>query len=700
MKNYTVRCDIKGRLRCRFGVKKFNKLKENAIIELIYKFPFVHYVEAHSENGSILVLYENSLNNKKNIIDFFDNINFSDFNESINIKNDYQITNIDNDFSNKIIYKIIKRLFIRIIVPINIRRIDTVFQSLKFLKLGYTYLFNKSLSVEVLDAISITTSILKKDYKTANMIMFLLGISGDLEEYTKNRTKAKLKESLFENVQTVWKVYENSEKEISINDLIVGDIIRVRVGSFVPIDGVVVNGVAMINESAMTGESVAAMKDVGKIVYASTVVEEGCIDVEVKALASDTKINHIINLIDNSEQLKASIQSKAERLSDSIVPYNFLGFFIVYFFTRNISKALSLLMVNFSCAIKLSTPISIISALKEAADKSITIKGGKFLELYSNANTIVFDKTGTLTNAVPTLRNVKSYSDLSENEILKIAACIEEHFPHSVANAIVNAAKNKNLKHEEEHTKVEYVVAHGIATTFNGKKTYIGSYHFVAEDEKTIIPNDINQEILNNAKGASIIYLSIDKKLAGVLYIDDPPRKEAKQTIKNLKERKINKIIMLTGDGEKAAELVATTLGIDEYIYNVLPEDKHKKIEELKKNDNVVIMVGDGINDSPALAASDVSVAMNDSSDIAKETADITIRSNNLNDLVLIKDLSDKLLYRINKNYKFIVEFNSALILLGLFSVITPGMSAFLHNMSTMLISIKSMTPLLETNKL
>lgn len=481
-----------------------------------------------------------------------------------------------------------------------------------------------------------------------------------------------------------------------MSELKKGDMIRVRTGSVIPVDGEIYYGEAYINESSMTGEPLAVMKSPGSTVFAGTVVEEGSIAVTVRELSSDTKISKIIELIDNSENLKAGVQSRAERLADSIVPFSFLGFGLVLLFTRNITKAVSVLMVDYSCAIKLSTPIAVISAIKEAADMDMTVKGGKYLEEFAAADTIVFDKTGTLTNAEPVLEKVIPFGDYTENEVLKIAACLEEHFPHSVARAIVKGAADKGLNHAEEHAEVNYIVAHGIATTLNGERAIIGSRHFVCDDEGIEITPEQQAEIGEKTGACSIVYLAVGRSLAGALCISDPPRKEAKEAVAQLKATGIENAVMLIGDSHKAAEVTAKQLGISTFHAQVLPEDKHSYVEQLKASGKRVIMVGDGINDAPALAAANVSVAMSDASDIAREAADITLHNADLTELAILRKLSKMLMARIHHNYRFIVGFNSALLLLGFAGVITPSASAFLHNASTMTICAKSMTPLLK----
>ena len=491
--------------------------------------------------------------------------------------------------------------------------------------------------------------------------MFMLSVSSLLEDYTRAKTKAALTDSLTIKADKVWLVQNGTEILIPMSELQVDDVICVRTGSVIPVDGTVVFGEANINESSMTGEPMSVRKADGATVFAGTVVDEGTIHIRVRALSGNTKIQKIIELIDNSENLKAGVQSRAENLADSIVPFSFLGFGLTLLLTKNITKAVSILMVDYSCAIKLSTPISVISALREAADHDITVKGGKYLEAFAEADSIVFDKTGTLTNAKPVLERVISFNHYSENEILRIAACIEEHFPHSVAYAIVKGAADRGLNHQEEHAEVQYIVAHGIATTLHGKHAIIGSHHFVSEDEGIVITSKQQTEIELKSGGCSVVYLAIGGELAGVLCISDPPR-----------------------------------AGITQCFAQVLPEDKHRYVEQLKEDGHHVIMVGDGINDAPALAAANVSVAMSDASDIARETADITLHGADLTELATLRTLSEKLMNRIHRNYRFIVTFNSSLLVLGLLGAITPTTSAFLHNASTMVICAKSMTPMLK----
>ena len=661
------------RIRFRCGNYAIPKEYEESIRFYISTSSFVKEVDVTSINGGILVMYKTGFRDK--VVELVKNLNINTL-APMTEKREYGIKEIDKEFKDSLLKIALKRVFFKAFVPNPIATALTIYNSVKYIKNGLKALSECKLNVDVLDSASIVACFVRKNFKTASTVMFLLSISSLLEKYTRERTKAVLTDSLVIKTDKVWLVTSGEDVEIPITELQVGDKIRIHTGNVIPIDGIVTDGEATVNEASITGESLPVMKVADTSVYAGTVIEEGSVVVKVRELSSNTKISKIIELIDNSENLKASVQSNAENLADRIVPFSFLGFFLTLIFTRNVNKALSLLMVDYSCAIKLSTPIAVISAIREAAVHDITIKGCKYLEAFSNADTIVFDKTGTLTNAEPTLEKIVSFGKYSEEEILKIAACLEEHFPHSVANAVVNAANERGIAHLEEHTEVNYVVAHGISTTLHGKKAIIGSKHFVVEDEHITV-TDEQDELINEKSGAcSVLYLAIGDELVGVLCISDPPRADAKDAITELKSLGIDNIVMLTGDSYKAAKMTAEQLGITEYKYQVLPEDKHKYIEDLKDKGHCVIMVGDGINDTPALAAANVSVAMNDASDIARETADITIKDSSLNQLARVRILSKELMERIHKNYRFILGFNSSLLLLGFMGVITPSISA------------------------
>ena len=688
---YQIVFDKPGRMRVRFGGYAFDKSLESCIQELAIANIFVLSAEVHSANGGLLIIYQKE--HRSDVINFVENLNFRSL---APLDEDSTTNEIDENFKKGLVKLGVNHLVRKLLVPAPLRPFFVAYRAAKYILKGLQCLMEGRLTVEVLDAASITACLAQRNFSTARTIMLLLSVSSLLEEYTHARTKAVLTSSLAIKADKVWLANENEDVLIPIKELQVGDKIRVRTGCVIPVDGEITEGEAYINEASMTGEPLAVMKSVNATVFAGTVLEEGSIVVRVRAVSSETKIQKIIELIDSSENLKAGIQSRAERLADGIVPFSFLGFGLTLLLTRNITKAVSLLMVDYSCAIKLSTPISVISAIREAADRSITVKGGKYLEAFAAADTIVFDKTGTLTNAEPVLEKVIPFENYTEEEVLKTAACIEEHFPHSMARAIVRGAEQRGVLHAEEHAEVNYIVAHGIATTLHGERAIIGSRHFVCEDEGVTITEEQQAFINEKAGASSVIYLAVGGKLAGVLCINDPPRKEAAKAVKLMKKCGIENVVMLTGDSNSAAEIIAKQLGITEFHAQVLPEEKHRHIEQLKADGHCVIMVGDGINDAPALAAADVSVAMSDASDIAKETADITLRGAGLTELAVMRKLSEQLMERINANYRFIVGFNTALLLLGFGGVISPSLSALLHNGSTMAICMKSMTPLLK----
>jgi len=693
---YKIVYDKPCRIRVRCGAYAFEKENEADICAYLMSKDFITDAAAHYENGSILVFYKGSY--RKAVLKAIAALDVNKL-EPASSDPEFGLTKIDRDFKNDLFDLVLKRFLFKAFLPTPISNILTFFKGLRYTWNAIKTLFDGKLTVDVLDGASITACLIQKNYKTAGSVMFLLSISALLEDYTRARTRAALADSLAVKADNVWLVTEEGDKLIPMSELKTGETVRIRTGSVIPVDGTVSEGEAYINESSMTGEPLAVMKSEGASVFAGTVVEEGTIAVTVRNLSSDTKISKIIELIDNSENLKAGVQSRAERLADNIVPFSFLGFALTLLISRNVTKAVSVLMVDYSCAIKLSTPISVISAIKEASDMNITVKGGKFLEEYAHADTIVFDKTGTLTNAEPVLESVIPFGGYSEEEALKIAACLEEHFPHSVARAIVKGAADKGIEHEEEHAEVNYIVAHGISTTLHGKPAIIGSKHFVAEDEGVTITDEQQNEIDEKSGACSVVYLAIGGQLAAALCISDPPRAEAGKAVEMLRAEGIENIVMLTGDSVKAAEIIAAQLGITEVHAQVLPEDKHGMVEQLKAEGKRVIMVGDGINDAPALAAANVSAAMSDASDIAREAADITLRGADLTELVRLRQLSELLMKRINSNYRFILLFNSGLLLAGLLGVMSPSTSALLHNASTMAICAKSMTPLMNKKK-
>ena len=686
---YQIVYDNQTRLRVRSGKNAFTEYEGYGLSELLLENDFIKDVRTSHRNGSILINYYN-IEDKDKILRILDNIGMEDlFEGKPSPKN--ESNEITNKFYLKIIKKLIKRYLIRPFLPLDIRNAITLIKAVKYIAKGLDSLTSFRIDVDLLDGSAVTGSLLKKDFEPASSMMFLLSISDLLEEYTVQKSKSTFKESLSLNIDTVWLVRDDgTEITYPLADIKKGDKVKIHMGDMIPVDGKIVDGEGMINESSMTGEPLAVHKDIGKTVNAGTVLEEGNIVIEVYSVDQDTRLNNIVELIENSENLKAETESKAVELANSLVPYSFVLTFLTYLFTRDSTKALSVLMVDFSCAIKLTTPLSIISAMREASDNRMMIKGGKFIEKFATADTIVFDKTGTLTHASPKVVDVIPTGNYTRDEVLKMSACIEEHFAHSIAKAIVKQAEAEGLNHKEEHSEVEYIVAHGIATRYNDKRAVIGSKHFLFEDEKVEITEEQKKLIDEKVKENSVIYLAIDNKLEGLICINDPVRDEAKDVITRLKTMGIENIIMLTGDSESGARSIAESIGITNYKSQVLPEDKANIIEGLKEEGKTIIMVGDGINDSPALAAADVSVSMKNSSDIAREVADISLLSDNLYDLITLRILSRKMLDKINSNYHKIVGINGTLIALGILGIITPSTSSTIHNLSTMLLGIAS----------
>ena len=690
---YRIVYDKPGRLRVRYGPDQFSPAQGYGIARLLMDCADILKVSACSVNGSILVVYKGE--GRAQALALLSERSPRSFPEAEPRDAD-QTDELDNGFFQKVARMSVWHLFKKML-PAPIRIGITLYNAMGCWRVGVHSLMQGKLNVSVLDAASIGAAVFQRDFKTASTVMFLLKLSEHLEDYTRKRTQTALIQSLAINVDTVWRVSENGEETaIPTAQLREGECVRVRSGSLIPVDGVVSQGDAMINEASMTGESLPVHKGTGSAVYAGTVIEEGNVVIRVTALAEKSRIQQIVDLVENSESLKASTQSRAEHLADAIVPFSFLGALLVGGLTRSLTKGLSVLMVDYSCAIKLSTPIAVISAMREASTRRMMVKGGKFLEEFAEADTIVFDKTGTLTAACPKVEQVLDFTGRGEEEILRIAACIEEHFPHSMARAVTRAAEEKQLRHREEHAEVKYVVAHGVATELHGRRALIGSRHFIFEDEGISCTPEQEAEIEAAAHGRSVLYLSLGDALAGVLLISDPPRPEAAEAVRLLRGLGINRMIMLTGDQEAAAKEVCHSLGIDDYRAQVLPADKASIIEQLRREGRRVIMVGDGVNDSPALAAANVSVAMKDASDLAREVADITLLSSDLRELSVLRRLSTGMLSRIGLNYKLILIINSLLLGCGIAGWLTPGAVALLHNASTMGISAGSMRPYLE----
>ena len=602
---------------------------------------------------------------------------------------------LNSEYQEKLISKVICHYGRKLFLPYPLNAIYTTATSLKYIWKGIDTLLHRKIEVPVLDATAIGVSVFRQDFGTAGSIMFLLGIGELLEEWTHKKSVGDLARTMSLNVGKVWLKKDEQEILVESGEIQPGDEVVVRMGTVIPFDGTVTDGEAMVNQASLTGESVPVCKKPDSVAYAGTVVEEGEITIRVKTVGGSSRYDKIVTMIEESEKLKSSLEGKAEHLADKLVPYTLGGTALTYLLTRNATKALAILMVDFSCALKLAMPISVLSAIREAGTHKVTVKGGKYLEAIAEADTIVFDKTGTLTKAKPTVVDVVSFEENNPDEMLRIAACMEEHFPHSMAKAVVSAARKKQLAHEEMHSKVEYIVANGISTTIEDHKAVIGSYHFVFEDEKCVIPEDGQAKFDNIPEEYSHLYLAIDGRLAAVICIEDPLREEAKASVDALRAAGISKIVMMTGDSERTAAAIARRVGVDEYYSEVLPEDKANFIEKEKAAGRKVIMVGDGINDSPALSAANVGIAISDGAEIAREIADITVGADDLQELVVLKEISNALMKRIRRNYRFIVTFNAGLIACGVAGILQPTTSALLHNTSTLAISLKSMQNLL-----
>lgn len=603
---------------------------------------------------------------------------------------------VQREYEEKLIMTITLRYFRKIFYPLPLRIALAYIKSIKYILKALKSLAKGQLNVSVLDAVAITVSLIRGDFETASSVMFLLKIGEILEEWTHKKSVSDLANTMSLGIEKVWLKNKNDEEVlVSTNKVNVGDKIVLRTSNMIPLDGEVIDGGVTVNQSAITGESVAVNKTVGSRVYAGTVVESGECIIKVTQINGQGKYDRIVKMIEDSEKLKSSLESKASNLADRLVPLSLFGTIFTYAITRNVTKALSILMVDYSCALKLTMPVAVLSAINECSNYNATVKGGKYLEALSKANVIVFDKTGTLTNAQPKVADIITFGNNDKAEMLRLAACLEEHFPHSVANAVVNEAKARGLDHDEQHSKVEYIVAHGISSLVGDEKVVVGSYHFVFEDENCTVPQDEQDKFNTIPNEYSHLYMAINRKLVAVICIEDPIKDNVKQTLDDLRANGIGKIVMMTGDSERTAKAVAEKLGIDEYHAEVMPEDKAMFIEKMQTDGNSVIMVGDGINDSPALSKADVGIAISSGAAIAREIADITVSSDDLNSLVTLKEISNLLMARIRSNYRSIMSFNTALIVLGVVGIIPPTTSAFLHNASTLAFTLKSMTKLM-----
>lgn len=687
MKFY-IKHESRGRIRIHLAQKRMSSVQAETLLYYLQNQKQVSFAKVYDRTGDAVICYQGE---RSEIIRMVQTFHY----EEVELPTELIESSgreLNNEYQEKLISKVIYHFGRKWFLPAPIRTAYTAVVSVKYIWKGIQTLAKGKIEVPVLDATAIGVSMFRGDYGTASSVMFLLGVGELLEEWTHKKSVGDLARSMSLNVGKVWLKKDGQEILVPSEKIVPGDEVVVHMGNLVPFDGE-----GMVNQASLTGESVPVRRTLGSVVYAGTVLEEGELTILVKQTGGSSRYEKITAMIEESEKLKSGLESKAEHLADRLVPYSLGGTALTYLLTRNATKALSILMVDFSCALKLAMPISVLSAIREANQHKITVKGGKFLEAVADADTIVFDKTGTLTKAQPTVAEVVSFSETkSPDELLRIAACLEEHFPHSMAKAVVDAAKEKHLDHEEMHSKVEYIVAHGISTTIEGKKAVIGSYHFVFEDENSVIPEGMEEKFRHLPAEYSHLYLAIEGVLAAVICIEDPLRPEAAEIVRQLKKAGLKKIVMMTGDSERTAKAIAKKVGVDEYYAEVLPEDKANFVEKEKAEGRKVIMIGDGINDSPALSAADVGIAISEGAEIAREIADITVAADDLAEILVLRMLSNRLMKRIHKNYRFIVTFNAGLILLGVGGILQPTTSALLHNTSTLYIGLKSMGNLLD----
>ena len=691
---FTIKHESRGRMRVHMEQYRMTYEQADTLLYVIHNHRNVTFVKVYDRTADAVIEY---VGDREQIIELLRHFHY----ESANVPQTVIKTSgreLNNSYQEKLIGSVVWHYSKKLLLPLPIRIALTIGRSIKYIGIGLKCLLQRKIEVPVLDATAITVSLITKDFSTASSIMFLLGIGELLEEWTHKKSVDDLARSMSLNVSKVWlRTPENQEILVESSKIEKGDRVVVHMGNVIPFDGEVLDGDAMVNQASLTGESVPVQRTVGNTVFAGTVVEEGEITIRVKEVEGNNRFDQIVTMIEESEKLKSELEGKAEHYADRLVPWTLGATGLTYLLTRNVTKAMSILMVDFCCALKLAMPISVLSAIREASLYNVTVKGGKFLEAVAEADTIVFDKTGTLTKAHPTVVDVVNFNDeYSSDDMLRVAACLEEHFPHSMAKAVVDAASKKGLSHEEMHTKVEYIVAHGIATSINGKRTVIGSYHFVFEDEKCVVPAGKEPLFESLPLYYSHLYLAIEGKLSAVICIEDPLRDEAAAVVTSLKKAGISKVVMMTGDSERTASVIAKKVGVDEYYAEVLPEDKAAFVEREKAKGRKVIMIGDGINDSPALSAANVGIAISDGAEIAREIADITVGSDDLYQIVTLKYISNALMKRIKSNYRKIVGFNSGLIALGVAGVLPPTTTALLHNGSTILISVNSMKNLLE----
>lgn len=689
--HFIIKHEIRGRMRVHLKQNRMTYREADALQYYLETRPFITSAKVMERTRDAVICFEGK---RETVIEALKAFNYDMQVPEAVLENSGRELNAK--YKEKLIMRVILRAGRKFLIPYPIRKVWIAAKSVRYIGQGIRCLAKGKLEVPVLDATAIGISMLRSDFKTAGSVMFLLEIGELLEEWTHKKSVDDLARSMALNIGKVWTFADGKEVLVSSENIACGDLVIVHMGNMIPFDGDVEEGEAMVNQAALTGESEPVCKESGDYVYAGTVVEEGELTIRVREKTGSGKFDKIVAMIEDTEKLKSSLESKAEHLADRLVPYTFLGAGATYLLTRNVTKAVSVLMVDFSCALKLAMPISVLSAIRELNQYHVVVKGGRFLEAMAEVDTIVFDKTGTLTKAKPSVTQVISFCESTPDEMLRIAACLEEHFPHSMAKAVVDAAKEKSLEHEEMHSKVEYIVAHGISTIVEDKRVVIGSYHFVFEDEGCLIPEGREEQFEALPEEYSHLYLAIEGTLAAVVCIEDPLREEAALIVGALKDAGIRKVVMMTGDSRKCAAAIAAKVGVDEFYAEVLPEDKAGYIGKAKQAGSVVAMIGDGINDSPALSAADVGIAISDGAEIARQIADVTIDGKDLRELVTLKKTSDALVKRIKNNYRFITGFNSGLIGLGLLGILQPTMSAMLHNTSTIAVSVRNMNNLLS----
>lgn len=686
--------ESRGRIRLRLCQKSMS-LRQADLLELwLQQQPWVEQAVVHERTRCVIVYYRGG---REQVIEAIGGLTWEQAGESVTLPN-HSSRETNRNFEEKLVGKVLLKAACTLFLPQPLRIARILWHMAPFVRRGLHCLLHRQMKVELLDALSVSVSACRGDFGTAGTVMFLLELGELLEEWSRKKSVEDLARCMSLNVDRVWRRTPGGEELTPISNIRVGDHVVVRAGGVIPVDGLVVEGEATVNQASLTGESIPVAKRPGGAVYAGTVLEEGECVIEVKQASGESRYDQIVAMIEKSEQMKSASESKAAGLADKLVPYTFAGSVLSYLITRNTARALSVLMVDFSCALKLAMPLAVLSSMREAGREHITVKGGKFLEAVAAADTIVFDKTGTLTRACPRVAQVVPFGGGDEAEMLRMAACLEEHFPHSMANAVVAEAARRGLAHEELHSKVEYLVAHGIASTVNGERVLIGSAHFIFEDEGCVVPPGEQERFDALSPEYSHLYLAVGGRLAAVICISDPLREEAREVLEKLRGMGVSRLVMLTGDSERTAQAIAGQVGVDEFRAGVLPADKAQYVAQLRSQGHTVVMVGDGINDSPALSEADAGVAISDGAAIAREIADITISADSLWELVRLRRIAIGLMKRIRSNYRFVLGFNGTLLVLGMAGVLAPATSAMLHNLSTLGVSLRSMSPLPKGN--